>query len=343
MLAEIQRFGSEVKSQMGTHVLCEDVAFKGLAIAILNGANFVAVSDPGAAKSELVLNSWRLIEEAYEPGGHLNLVGKADTTPGQLVGGRMTTKHSEKGKGRDIEYETVTSIESVVNPSNVAIAFDEINLGDPGTTQSLNSVVENRRLSVDGHDIALPRLQYFGAIMNRRTRGDGFDMPERMASRLTMGLHMGDNPNAAMFDRVQRVVGISNPSRVSDPSTIKPVTNLEHLAAMRSYVRRVQPVEKMLEYSSLSAVVMSDAMRAERNLQREDPGRIGMQIIRGAQAIACLENEEGTITKQAIDMATRYTLLARLLVRSTKEYDEVEAFVAETMGKIEFEARQFRV
>lgn len=162
--------------------------------------------------------------------------------------------------------------------ANLVLA-DELNRTAPRTQSALLECMNERRASIDGETVELPRPFLVIATQNPLEFEGTYPLPESQLDRFLLRVRMGYPARAAEREVLR--------SRLThDPlEELSPVLSRAELLEAIAAVRRVHVDEALFDY----VLSFLDATRHEPRLLLGASPRAGLSWVRAAQALALLE------------------------------------------------------
>lgn len=165
--------------------------------------------------------------------------------------------------------------------TNVLLA-DEINRAGPRTQSALLEAMEERQVSVERHEVKLPRPFFVIATQNPVELEGTFPLPEAQLDRFLMRLSIG-------YPEVEEERAMLRRFRTDAPlATIRQVISPEEMTDLIAAVRRVHVSDAVEDY-------LLQIIRASRQHETIEVGaspRAALALVRASQAYAAVNGRE---------------------------------------------------
>jgi MoxR-like ATPase len=188
--------------------------------------------------------------------------------------------------------------------ANVVLA-DEINRASPKTQSALLEVMDERRVTVDGHPHDVPRPFLVLATQNPIEMDGTYRLPEAQLDRFLVRLTMGYPDNATEADILA--------SDGSEPAlaNLRPVVSAADVQRMIAVVSRARVAPVLREY----VVALTSATRQLPDVRLGASPRASLSLMRAARARATLAGR-GYATADDVKVLAHAVLGHRLLLSS---------------------------
>jgi MoxR-like ATPase len=217
---------AQMKAEIGRVIFGQQAVVEEVLITLLAGGHTLLVGVPGLAKTKL----------AETLGTVLGLSEKRvqftpDLMPGDIIGSEVLEEDSGgRQHFRFIEGPIFTQL----------LMADEINRASPRTQAALLQAMQERKVTVAGHDHRLPAPFHVLATQNPIEQEGTYPLPEAQLDRFLMQVNI-DYPSAAAERQMMIATTTGNeaqPRQVIDGPT---------LMAMQALVRRLPVGESIVE------------------------------------------------------------------------------------------------
>ena len=223
--ATIDRF-LRVRSEIGRAIFGQERVVEESLITLLSGGHVLLVGVPGLAKTRL----------AETLGIVLGMVQKRvqftpDLMPADILGSEVL-EEAETGR---------RSFRFISGPIFCQLLMaDEINRASPRTQAALLQAMQERRVTVAGHDHGLPEPFHVLATQNPIEQEGTYPLPEAQLDRFLLQVNV-DYPDPAAEKRMMiETTGVGG-------ETVSPVMNAGQLIAAQTLVRRIPVGERVVD------------------------------------------------------------------------------------------------
>lgn len=155
---------------------------------------------------------------------------------------------------------------------------DEINRATPRTQSGLLEGMEERQVTIEGITLPLPPALFVIATQNPLESEGTYPLPEAQLDRFLFRLSLGYGTREDSREILRRF------RSESPASEVKPVINVEEIAALQREVTLVHVSQAVEEY----VIDLTEATRAHRSVEVGISPRAMLALLRSAQAAAFL-------------------------------------------------------
>lgn len=221
--AFVEKYGT-LKSEIAKIIVGQDEVVKSTLIGILSKGHCLLIGVPGLAKTLLV----NTIASAL----HLDfsrIQFTPDLMPSDITGSEVLTENKQ--------------FQFVKGPlfGNIILA-DEINRTPPKTQAALLEAMQEKNVTIAGHNHKLPNPFFVLATQNPIEQEGTYPLPEAQLDRFMLNINVGYPTIAEEIEIVKRTTsGID--------IEISPVLSAEEIVYFQNLVRRVPVTENLLEYA----------------------------------------------------------------------------------------------
>ncbi len=213
------------RAEIGRIILGQPEMVDQALIALLSGGHALLVGLPGLGKSRLVATMGRV----------LGLDGKRvqftpDLMPADILGSEVLEETPEGRRFRFLPGPVFCQL----------LMADEINRASPRTQSALLQAMQERQVSIAGHDHALPTPFHVLATQNPIEQEGTYPLPEAQLDRFLLEIDIGYPDRDS--ERAMLLATTSN-----DVPEARPVLRGDELLAAQSLVRRMPIGEKVVD------------------------------------------------------------------------------------------------
>lgn len=221
--AFVERYAT-LKSEIGKIIVGQDDVVKSTLIGILSKGHCLLIGVPGLAKTLLV----NTIASAL----HLDfsrIQFTPDLMPSDITGSEILTENKQ--------------FQFVKGPlfSNVILA-DEINRTPPKTQAALLEAMQEKNVTVSGHNHKLPTPFFVLATQNPIEQEGTYPLPEAQLDRFMLNINVG-------YPSIEEEIEIVKRTTSGIDVNIKPILTSEEIVYFQNLVRKVPVTENLLHYA----------------------------------------------------------------------------------------------
>jgi MoxR-like ATPase len=249
-----------------------DDAIHHVAIALFSGGHLLLEGVPGTGKTLIGRSIARLVKGSFS-----RIQFTPDLLPSDIIG-TMVYRAPESR----FEFRRGPVF------ANIVLA-DEINRAPPKTQAALLESMEERKVTVDNQDFALPDPFYVIATMNPIELQGTYPLPEAQLDRFLMKvlIKYPDPPSERRL--LASHPGVSRAYALEE--ALQPILEPDHIDAYRRQASRVSATDKVLDY--LGALV--DATRRSPWVSLGASPRAGIHLLSTARVRALSEDRDFVI------------------------------------------------
>jgi MoxR-like ATPase len=223
--ATIDRF-SRVRTEIGRAIFGQERVVEESLITLLSGGHVLLVGVPGLAKTRLVETLGVVLGLSQK-----RVQFTPDLMPADILGSEVL-EEAETGR---------RSFRFISGPVFCQLLMaDEINRASPRTQAALLQAMQERRVTVAGHDHGLPEPFHVLATQNPIEQEGTYPLPEAQLDRFLLQVNV-DYPDPAAEKRMM----IETTGAGSE--TVSPVMNAGQLIAAQTLVRRIPVGERVVD------------------------------------------------------------------------------------------------
>ena len=263
--ATIERF-ARVRSEIGRVIFGQERVVEEALTTLLAGGHVLLVGVPGLAKTRLVETLGVVLGLSQK-----RVQFTPDLMPADILGSEVL-EESEVGR---------RSFRFIPGPVFCQLLMaDEINRASPRTQSALLQAMQERRVTVAGHDHALPAPFHVLATQNPIEQEGTYPLPEAQLDRFLLQVDV-DYPE----DAAERRMMIETTGSGTEP--VAPVMTAAELIAAQALVRRLPVGERVVDAILALVRAGAAAVQPDRRARRAD--LLGARAARepGADAHAC--------------------------------------------------------
>ena len=215
----------QVIEQVSTAVLGKEEEIREVMLTLLAGGSTLIEDVPGVGKTTLATGFAKSLSLDYK-----RVQFTPDLMPSDLTGFSV--------------YDSASS-EFVFKPGAVfcnLLLADEINRSSPKTQSALLEVMEEKKVSVDGHTRKVPDPFFVIATQNPLGSIGTQRLPEAQTDRFMTSLRLG------YPDRESEILVAKGVSAESRTAHLKPVISAEHLIFMQEDIHNIYIKDSLYEY-----------------------------------------------------------------------------------------------
>lgn len=263
-------------------------AVKSVAAALLAGGHVLINDIPGVGKTTLARAFARSLDLSFS-----RIQFTPDLLPSDVTG---VTVYDEET--RDFRFHKGPVFASI-------LLADEINRTPPRTQSALLEAMNERQVSVEGRQIALPAPFIVVATQNPLETAGTYMLPVSELDRFMTAVSMG-YPDR----RAERELIIAR--KLSDPlASLEPVASADDILEWQDLVRTVEVKEPVISY----ILSLLDATRNNKAVRTGGSPRAGLHLFRFSQALAFLDGRDYVLPDDVKGAAVQI-LAHRLELRS---------------------------
>lgn len=277
---------AKAKSQIGKVIFGQNTVVDQTLITLISGGHVLLIGVPGLAKTLLVDTIAKVLGLSSN-----RIQCTPDLMPADIVGSEVLEEDA-KGKRsfRFIEGPVFTQF----------LMADEINRASPRTQSALLQAMQEREISVAGHNHKLPHPFHVLATQNPIEQEGTYPLPEAQLDRFLMQIDV-DYPDA---DAERQILLATT---TGEPAEIKAVLQSGDLEAVQKFIRDMPIGESVVE------AILSLVRRARPGIDAPDvvndyvtwaPGpRASQALMLAVRAKALLEGREAPSVDDVVALA----------------------------------------
>ncbi|MCA9969850.1 MAG: MoxR family ATPase, partial [Anaerolineales bacterium] len=289
---QIAKLYAAVRAEASKVIVGQEDTFVQLFIALLAGGHVLLEGVPGTAKTLMAKTLAYLVQAP------LNRVQfTPDLMPSDIVGTNvfeMTTGTFRLRRGPIF--------------AGVLLA-DEINRAPAKTQAALLEAMEERRVTIDGEEHALPEPFFVIATQNPLEYEGTYPLPEAQLDRFLFKVNVTYPAPEAETEMLNRYHHGFDPHNLV-ATGLKPLIKPQHLAAVRQIVQQVKVEPGILAYITQIAL----ATRAARDLLLGGSPRASVSLLLASKVVAALQGRDYVLpddVKQMVPPVYRHRLILK--------------------------------
>lgn len=272
---------------------------------VLAGGHLLIEDIPGVGKTLLAQSLAAAI------GGSFSRVqGSADLLPSDVVG---TLAPSADGFGLQFRPGPVFAH---------LVLFDELNRANPRTQSALLEVMEEGKVTVDGHSHPVPQPFVVIATQNPVEMAGTYPLAEGVTDRFTAAISLGRN---SAEEEIEVLTGRRGRSRLADVARVADPADIE---TARQVVQRAHVADAIARY----AVEILHATRNHPRVRLGASTRAGVSMVSVAKAFAVMAGRDH-VAPHDVSRAASCTLPHRLVL-DRRERTLADTVVHECLAQV---------
>ena len=287
-------------------VKVDDDVIRDVLVALFAEGHVLIEDYPGVGKTALARALARSLDAEYA-----RVQCTADLLPADIVGTNVFDQ-------REARFE--------FHPGPVfanLVLVDEINRTSPKTQSGLLECMQERHVTVDGHQHELARPFVVIATQNPAEYEGTYPLPEAQLDRFMVRVSLG-YPSAA--EEAEMLADHATHDRVHD---LRPVTDVATVLAAQAAVAAVHGSEALRSY----VVALGEATRADSRVELGASPRAVLMLFRAAKSLAALQGRDHALPDDVQALATS-VLAHRLLLAPGAAAGDAVAVVDDALARI---------
>ena len=298
--------GTRLRENIQRAVKVRDEVVRDVIVAMFSEGHVLIEDYPGVGKTALARALARSLDAEYA-----RVQCTADLLPADIVGTNVFDQREAR-----FEFHPGPVFANVV-------LVDEINRTSPKTQSGLLECMQERHVTIDGHQHELARPFVVIATQNPAEYEGTYPLPEAQLDRFMVRVSLG-YPSAA--EEAQMLAEHATGDRVHD---LEPVTDVATVRGAQAAVTGVHGSEALREY----AVALGEATRSDTRVDLGASPRAVLMLFRAAKALAALEGRDHALPDDIQALAPS-VLAHRLLLAPGSTEGDAEAVVADALARV---------
>ena len=290
----VAEVGARLRENVRRAVKVPDRVVRDMLVALLAEGHVLIEDYPGVGKTALARSLARSVDAEYA-----RVQCTADLLPADIIGTNVFNQRESR-----FEFHPGPVFANVV-------LVDEINRTSPKTQSGLLECMQERHVTIDGHQHELARPFVVLATQNPAEYEGTYPLPEAQLDRFMIRVSLGyPSPaeEAAMLDEH----GASD--RVHD---LRPVSDVATVRAAQAAAAAVHGSEPLRRY----LVALGDATRSDPRVELGASPRAILMLFRAAKALAALEGRDHALPDDVQELAASVLAHRLLLAPGAAESD----------------------
>jgi MoxR-like ATPase len=304
--AAVAETGERLAENIGRAVKVDERVVRDVLVALFAEGHVLIEDYPGVGKTALARALARSLDAEYA-----RVQCTADLLPADIVGTNVFNQRESR-----FEFHPGPVFANVV-------LVDEINRTSPKTQSGLLECMQERHVTVDGHQHELARPFVVIATQNPAEYEGTYPLPEAQLDRFTVRVSLGYPEAAAEAEMLEQH---AEHDRVLD---LGPVTDVATVRAAQATVSRVHGSEPLRRY----VVALGDATRADSRVELGASPRAVLMLFRASKALAALDGRDHVLPDDVQQLAPS-VLTHRLLLAPDADPREAETVITDAIERV---------
>ena len=305
--AAVAEVGDRLRTNVKSAVKVNDDVIRDVLVALFAEGHVLIEDYPGVGKTALARALARSLDAEYA-----RVQCTADLLPADIVGTSVFNQREAR-----FEFHPGPVFANVV-------LVDEINRTSPKTQSGLLECMQERHVTVDGHQHELARPFIVVATQNPAEYEGTYPLPEAQLDRFMVRVSLG-YPSAA--DEADMLEQHARHDRVHD---LESVTEVGTVRAAQVAVAAIHGSEALRRY----VVALGYATRTDPRVELGASPRAVLMLFRAAKALAALDGRDHALPDDVQALAGA-VLEHRLLLAPAAEPDAAKAVIAEAIDRVD--------
>jgi MoxR-like ATPase len=304
--AAVAETGARLAENVKRAVKVDDRVIRDVLVALFAEGHVLIEDYPGVGKTALARALARSLDAEYA-----RVQCTADLLPADIVGTNVYNQRESR-----FEFHPGPVFANVV-------LVDEINRTSPKTQSGLLECMQERHITVDGHQHELARPFIVIATQNPAEYEGTYPLPEAQLDRFTVRVSLG-YPSASQ--EAEMLEQHAQHDRVLD---LGPVTDVSTVRAAQAAVAQLHGSEALRRY----VVALGEATRADPRIELGASPRAVLMLFRASKALAALDGRDHVLPDDVQALAPA-VLAHRLLLAPDAIADDAETLIAEAVDRV---------
>ena len=304
--AAVAEVGERLRANIREAVKVGDGVVRDLLVALFADGHVLIEDYPGVGKTALARALARSIDADYA-----RVQCTADLLPSDIVGTNVFNQRESR-----FEFHPGPVFANVV-------LVDEINRSSPKTQSGLLECMQERHVTIDGHQHELARPFVVVATQNPAEYEGTYPLPEAQLDRFMVRVSLG-YPSAA--DEVDMLEQHAAHDKVHD---LSPVTDVPTVRAAQLAVSAVHGSEALRRY----VVALGEATRNDTRVELGASPRATLLLFRAAKAFAALDGRDHVLPDDVQALAPA-VLAHRLLLAPEAAQGDATSVINDALERV---------
>jgi MoxR-like ATPase len=302
----VAEVGQRLRENIKIAVKVDDAVLRDLLVALFAEGHVLIEDYPGVGKTALARALARSIDGEYA-----RVQCTSDLLPTDIVGTNVFNQRETR-----FEFHPGPVFANVV-------LVDEINRSSPKTQSGLLECMQERHVTVDGHQHELARPFVVLATQNPAEYEGTYPLPEAQLDRFMVRVSLG---YPAAEEEADMLAEHATHDRVHD---LAPVTEIGTVGAAQAGVAAVHASETLRRY----AVALGEATRNDTRVELGASPRAVLMLFRASKAMAALDGRDHVLPDDVQAMAPA-VLAHRLLLAPEAAPGDGAAVIADALERV---------
>jgi len=301
----VAEVGARLRENVRRAVKVPDRVVRDMLVALLAEGHVLIEDYPGVGKTALARSLARSVDAEYA-----RVQCTADLLPADIIGTNVFNQRESR-----FEFHPGPVFANVV-------LVDEINRTSPKTQSGLLECMQERHVTIDGHQHELARPFVVLATQNPAEYEGTYPLPEAQLDRFMIRVSLGypePSEEAAMLDEH------GARDRVHDLEPVSDVATVRAAQAAAAAVHGSEPLRRYL-------VALAEATRSDPRVELGASPRAILMLFRAAKALAALEGRDHALPDDVQELAAS-VLGHRLLLAPGAADSDPAAVVGEALER----------
>ena len=302
----VAEVGERLRANVQRAVKVGDGVVRDVLVALFAEGHVLIEDYPGVGKTALARALARSIDAEYA-----RVQCTADLLPADIVGTNVFNQRESR-----FEFHPGPVFANVV-------LVDEINRSSPKTQSGLLECMQERHVTIDGHQHELARPFMVIATQNPAEYEGTYPLPEAQLDRFMVRASLG-YPSAA--DEAAMLEGHASRDLVHD---LAPVTDVQTVRAAQAAVAAVHGSDALRRY----VVALGEATRTDTRVELGASPRATLMLFRAAKAYAALDARDHVLPDDVQALAPA-VLGHRLLLAPEAAQGDASSVIADALERV---------
>jgi MoxR-like ATPase len=302
----VAEVGERLRTNVQRAVKVGDDVVRDVLVALFAEGHVLIEDYPGVGKTALARALARSIDAEYA-----RVQCTADLLPADIVGTNVFNQRESR-----FEFHPGPVFANVV-------LVDEINRSSPKTQSGLLECMQERHVTIDGHQHELARPFVVIATQNPAEYEGTYPLPEAQLDRFMVRASLG-YPSAS--DEAEMLEGHAARDLVHD---LAPVTDVPTVRAVQAAVANVHGSDALRRY----VVALAEATRTDTRVELGASPRATLLLFRAAKAFAALDARDHVLPDDVQALAPA-VLAHRLLLAPEAAPGDASSVIADALERV---------